>query len=191
MRLKKIGLISILGGLWTGLFFPLPLQAKPKLIQQNQQNIVAQRFPNWSRVRIDEFFSILFPGDWNYTENSVDSFFDRTFYTAMYENIDAEIPDLEGVNICDLMNCKTLLAVAVKELAQEGGFSLQELNPIAVSLQGYPIDGVDFRATHNSESLEMVGRMLIVGDKMYFLSAVTDNPYFDNNVEIFLESFSQ
>ena len=191
MRLKKLGLISLSWGLLTCLIFPLPTQAQPKLSPNNLEIIIAQRFPNWSRIRIDEFFSILFPGDWKSEEDSVDSFFDRTYYTAFYRSMDSEIPELEGMNLCDVMNCKTFLAVATKEMAQEQGFRLRELKPVSVSIQGFPIDAVEFRASHLREPVEMIGRVLIIDDRMYFLAAATDSYYFDNNVEIFLESFSQ
>jgi hypothetical protein len=165
-----------------------PALAQPTLVKQ--ETIIAQVFPSWSRVPIDEFISVMFPGNWHYSETGIESIFNGTYYLVVQESFDAEVTELDGANICDIMNCKTMMTLAAQEFAKEGDLVLTDVRPVSVTLQGYPIDVIEFRGNHSSEPMQMKGRIFIIGNNMYFLAAGTDSSYFDNNVDIFLESFS-
>jgi hypothetical protein len=165
-----------------------PTLAQTTLLKQ--ETIKAQVFPNWSRVNVDQLISVMLPGNWKYGKNQIESEFNGTYYWATQERFETDDSPFNSVNVCDLINCKNLMKLMAQELTKEGDFVLKDVRSISVNFKGHRIDVMEFYGNYSSKPVQMKGRMFIVGNKMYLLAAGTKkNSYFDNNVNIFLESF--
>ena len=188
-----LGLLSILNGLFINVVYSSQVLAQKTSFKSSQQ-LVAQTLPNWSRISLNDSASIMLPGSWEYDEDVIYSSYNQAYYMARYyipEPLDFKISDTQTVGFCNVINCKTYMTLMINEICKEENWALDTLNPISVIWQGHPVEAIEFSTNDLNGVAKMKGRIIIAGNIIYFLAAATDGNYFDNNVDIFLNSFSQ